>query len=265
VAINIDKRAIVSPDAIIEEDVTIGPYSIINDKVHIKEGTVIGAYVFIDNGTTIGKNCKIYHHTSIGTSPQDLKYNGEETFLEIGDNTVIREFVDINRGTTESFTTRIGSNVLLMAYTHIAHDCQIGDRVILANAVNLGGHVVIGDDVVVGGMVPVHQFTHIGNYSIIGGGWRVPVDVPPFVTAAGDPLSYKGLNVIGLKRKGFDFKRMNIIKRVYRMIYDSNLSREKMIEELEMSFPNNKDVQLIVEFLKNSTRSLLKGFSRKSK
>lgn len=263
-ALKIHPTAIVSSSAVLHDNVEIGPYSIVEDEAVLGEGTVVGNYALIDKYTKIGKNCKIYHHTSVGTPPQDLKYNNERTCLEIGDNTVIREFADLNRGTVARGKTEIGSNVLIMAYVHVAHDCIVGDRVILANAATLAGHVEIEHDVIVGGLVPMHQFIKIGAYSIIGGGWRVPKDVPPFITAAGEPLSYKGLNLIGLKRKGFVKERTDLIKKVYRVLYQSNYNTVEALDTIKSEFDNgNEDVKRIVTFVENAERGIIPGFKRK--
>ena len=195
--------AYIHPDAKIARNVVIEPYSVIHQNVEIDEGTWIGPNVTIFEGARIGKNCKIYPYASISATPQDLKYEGEDTRAIIGDNTVIRECVTISRGTKDRWQTTIGSNCLLMAYTHVAHDCIVGNNCILANAVQLAGHVIIDDYAIIGGASAVHQFVRVGGHTMISGGSLVRKDVPPFTKAAREPLSYSGINSIGLRRRGF--------------------------------------------------------------
>jgi len=262
----IHPTAIIAPTARIGKDVSIGAYSIVMDNAVIGDGTKVETHVVIDVDTEIGKNCRIFHHATLGSPPQDLKYNNEKTKLIVGDYTVIREYADLNRGTTASGKTVVGSHVLIMAYAHLGHDCRLGDGSIIANAVNLAGHVEIDHDVIVGGMVPVHQFVKIGAYSIIGGGRRVPQDVPPFVTAGGDPLSYKGLNFIGLQRKGFSSERIAYIKKIYRILFQSGLNISKAIERIENEIETKtEDYDRILSFVKSSKRGLIYPFKRKKR
>ena len=202
-ATRIDSRSVVSPKAQIGEDVSVGPFSVIEDDVIVGNGTTIGSGALIANGSRIGRECRIHHGAVLGTAPQDLKFRGEVTTLEIGDHTTIREYATLNRGTKEHWKTVVGNHCFFMAYAHVAHDCTIGNHVILANSVNMGGHVVIEDHAVVGGVVAIHQFSHIGRHSMVGGGFRVTKDVPPFVLAGSEPLAFTGLNTIGLKRRNF--------------------------------------------------------------
>ena len=255
----IDPRSVVSPEAKIGENVKIGPFTLIEDDVVIGDNTEIGSNVLIASGTRIGKNCKVFHGASLGTIPQDLKFKGEKTTLEIGDNTIIREFCMLNRGTAYSGKTVIGSNCFLMAYVHVAHDCVIGNNVILANAVNLGGHVVIEDWVIIGGMVPVHQFVRIGQHAFIGGGYRVTKDVPPYIMAGREPLRFEGLNIVGLKRRNFPPETIKKIELAYKIIYQSNLTVSKAIEEIPKRINMIPEVENIINFIKASKRGIIRG------
>ncbi len=254
----IHPTAIVDPRAELGENVEIGPYAVIEENVVIGDGTWIGPHVLVARGARIGRNCKIHKGAVLGTEPQDLKFEGEETTLEIGDNTVIREFCTLNRGTKDRWKTRIGSNCLLMAYVHVAHDCILGDNLILANAVNMGGHVVIGDYAGIGGMVPIHQFVRIGRHAFIGGGYRVPKDVPPFILAAGEPLRYAGVNRVGLRRRGFSSESIDRIRDVYRIIYQSNLNVSQALMRIKDEFPLEGEVKEVVEFIETSERGIVK-------
>ena len=225
--------------------------------MQIKDNTWIGNNVVICSGTEIGKNCKIYHSSVIGEKPQDLKLKGEETLTIIGDEVMIREFVTINRGTIESGKTIIGNKSYLMASTHVAHDCIIGESVIMSNLATLGGHVEIDDKVIISGGVLVHQFCKIGSYSFIGGGYRVVQDVPPFIMAAGEPLKYSGINSIGLRRNGYSINTRKNIKEAYRLLFREKISREKAISQIKNTFPDNPEVKKIISFIENSTRGLI--------
>ncbi len=238
-------------------NVSIGPYSIVEEGVQIGDDTVVGNYTTIKNGTSIGKQCNIFHNCSIGEIPQDLKFKGEETQVEIGDNVIIRESVTINRGTVERGKTSIGNNVLLMATVHIAHDCIIEDNVIMSNLTTLGGHVTIEEWAVLGGCVLVHQFTTIGAHAFVGGGFRTVQDVPPFILVAGEPLKFKGLNKIGLKRRGFNDQTIASIKKAYQMIYKSKLSRKESVELLRNDMNNIPEVMQVVEFIESSDRGII--------
>lgn len=254
---NIHPTAIIHPEARIADNVTIGPYSVISEDVQIDEGTWIGNHVSILPGSRIGKDCRIYHSTSIGEIPQDLKFKGEKTTLEIGERTVIREFVTLNRGTEARGRTFIGSDCLIMAYAHVAHDCLIGHHVILANADNLAGHVTIQDYAILGGMVPVHQFVTIGQHSFIGGGYRVTKDIPPYILASGDPMRYAGLNSIGLRRRGFSEETISKIKKTYRTIYRRGLNVSQALAELEKSDNLIPEVKNIINFIRKSERGII--------
>ena len=235
----------------------IDPFAIVEENVKLGDNTVINAYAHIKPYTTIGENCKIFQGAIIGEIPQDLKFNGEQTELIIGDSTIIREYCTLNRGTADKGITTIGSNCLLMAYVHVAHDCIVNDHTILANGVQLGGHVEIGKHVTIGGMTPVHQFCHIGDHSFIGGGLRVVQDVPPYILAMGEPLKFSGLNSIGLKRKNFDAKTRTKIKEVYKYIYQSNMNRSQAISQIQKSLNQIDEIKNILKFINNSSRGLI--------
>ncbi|GBD94321.1 acyl-[acyl-carrier-protein]--UDP-N-acetylglucosamine O-acyltransferase [bacterium BMS3Abin05] len=256
--IKIDKRAAVDPKAELGENVQVGPFTIIEENVRIGENSLIAPGVHIASGTRIGKNVRIFTGAVLGTIPQDLKFGGEETILEIGDETTIREHATLNRGTHESRVTRIGKNCLIMAYAHVAHDCHIGENVILANAVNLAGHVTIEDWAAIGGMVPVHQFIRIGMHSFIGGGYRVAKDVPPYVRVMGEPLQFGGINLIGLKRRGFSQAQLSRIKKAYRIIYQMKLNVSQAIKRIKAEMDLTDEVKKIVEFIEQSERGIVR-------
>ena len=251
------KTALINNNAQIGKNVTIGPFSIIDDNVIIGDNTVVYPYVHIKSNTTIGKNNKIFQGSVLGEDPQDLKYNGEKTFLEIGDNNTIRENCTLNKGTSHANKTIIGNNCLLMAYVHIAHDCIIDDRVILANGVQLGGHVEIGYHVTVGGMTPVHQFCKIGEHAFIGGGRIALQDIPPYILATGEPLQYAGINSVGLRRRKFSIDARNNIKKAYKLIYKSNLNVKQAIEAIKKNLKLTDEINKILIFLKDSDRGLI--------
>lgn len=255
---NVHSTTIVDPKAELAEDVSIGPYSIVNGDVKIDGGTQIGPHVLIDSGTVIGKNCKIHKGAILGTPPQDLKFGGEKTYLRIGDNTIIREYATLNRGTEWRGETVIGKNCFIMIYAHVAHDCLIGDHVILANSVNLAGHIEIGDYVIIGGIVPVHQFVKIGSHSIIGGGFRVQKDVCPFMMVAGYPLKTVGLNLVGLKRRGFPEKSIDILRQVYKIVFRSKLNTSQAVEKIRNEIELIPEVKEILNFIQNSDRGIIK-------
>ncbi len=251
------KTALINNNAKIGKNVTVGPYSIIDDNVIIGDNTVVYPYVHIKSNTIIGKNNKIFQGSVLGEDPQDLKYNGEKTFLEIGDNNTIRENCTLNKGTSHANKTIIGSNCLLMAYVHVAHDCIIDDKVILANGVQLGGHVEIGYHVTVGGMTPVHQFCKIGEHAFIGGGRIALQDIPPYILATGEPLQYAGINSVGLRRRKFSIDVRNNIKKAYKFIYKSNLNVKQAIEAIKENLKLTDEINKILIFLKDSDRGLI--------
>ncbi|MEC7872497.1 MAG: acyl-ACP--UDP-N-acetylglucosamine O-acyltransferase [Candidatus Neomarinimicrobiota bacterium] len=249
--------ALVSPKANIGQNVSIGAYSIIEDNVDIGDNSSIGNHNTICYGTKLGSNCKIYHNNSIGEVPQDLKYDGEDTRTLIGDNVVIREFVTVNRGTAAYGKTVIGDNVLLMACTHIAHDCIVGNNVIMANIATLGGHVEIGDWCNIGGGAMIHQFVKIGQQSLIGGGFSAKQDVPPFIIGAGIPLRFVGINKIGLERRGFSEENRALIKKAYRTYFKSKLNRRDAIQKIKNELPQTKEIIEIIDFIESSNRGII--------
>jgi UDP-N-acetylglucosamine acyltransferase len=254
----IHKTAIVSSKADIHESVEIGPYSIIEDNATIGEGTRIQSHAVIASGARIGRNVTIAHGAVIGTVPQDLKFEGESTVANIGDNSTLREYVTVNRGTSESGSTDVGHDCLLMAYAHVAHDCKVGNNVIMANSVNLGGHVHIDDFAIVGGVVPVHQFVKIGCHAMIGGGFRVPQDLCPYALAGGYPLQIFGINLVGLRRRNFPQETIRTIQSVYKILFKSNLNTSQAVARIRETVEIIPEVQNILDFIKASGRGLVK-------
>jgi UDP-N-acetylglucosamine acyltransferase len=248
--------ALIHDDAVLAADVTVGPGTIIGPGVVVGEGTEIGSNVLIERDTTVGRECRIHHGAVLGSTPQDLKFEGERTELVIGDRTVIREYATLNRGTRASGRTVVGSDCLLMAYVHVAHDCHIGDRVILANAVNMGGHVTIGDWAIVGGMTPIHQFVRIGEHAFVGGATRVSKDVAPYVRAAGNPMAMSGLNSVGLQRRGFPPEVRREIRRAYRLFFQSTLNVSQAIERARADLELLPEVELFIRFFEESERGV---------
>ncbi|HAP36422.1 MAG TPA: acyl-[acyl-carrier-protein]--UDP-N-acetylglucosamine O-acyltransferase, partial [Bacteroidetes bacterium] len=230
----IHSTAIVSSKAQLADGVSVEPYAIIEDDVIIDEGTYIGPHTLIANGARIGKNCKIHNGAVVSTAPQDLSYKNEPTTFELGDNSTIREFCTLNRGTVKQHQkSTVGSNCLLMAYTHVAHDCIIGNNVIIANSVQMAGHVTIQDYAIIGGMTAIHQFVNIGAYTMIGGHFRIPKDIPPYIMAGGWPVSFERLNIIGLKRRGFTQEAIESLNDAYRILYLSNLNVSQGVEKIK--------------------------------
>ncbi|MDZ7262004.1 MAG: acyl-ACP--UDP-N-acetylglucosamine O-acyltransferase [candidate division KSB1 bacterium] len=255
----IDPRAVVHEKAEIGENVAIGPFTIIEENVRIGAGTRIASNVLIASGTRIGKNCQIHHGAVLGTLPQYIGFDpAEVTTLEIGDETIIREYCTLNRGTEHRQKTVVGSHCYLMAYTHVGHDGIVGNHVILANAVNLGGHVVIEDYAGIGGIVPVHQFVRIGCHSFIGGGYRVTKDVPPYILASGDPLTFGGLNTVGLTRRGFSQETLRHLKRAYKIIYRSNLNVSQAITRIREELEETEEIKNIIDFIESSERGIIR-------
>jgi UDP-N-acetylglucosamine acyltransferase len=254
----IHPTAVVHPWARIGEGVKIGPYSVIEESVEIGDGCVIGPSVLIDGVTKIGKNNRIFHGASVGTAPQDLKYDGGRSQLVIGDDNTIREFTTLNTATKEDERTVIGSGCLLMAYSHVAHNCVIGDHVILANTVNLAGHVQIEDFVIIGGLTPVVQFVRIGQHAFVGGASRVEMDVPPFTKMGGNPPSVFGINSVGLERRGFSAERRANIKKMFKVLYRNNLNVSQALEVLGNGNFEDPDRTIFVDFLKASERGIHK-------
>ncbi len=252
--------AYVHPQARIARNVVIEPFVTIHNNVEVGEGTWIGSNVTIMEGARIGKNCRIFPGAVISAIPQDLKFEGEETIVEIGDNTTIREFVTINRGTKASYKTVVGNNCLLMAYVHVAHDCIIGNNCILANAATLAGHITIEDYAIIGGLSAVHQFVNIGQHVMISGGSLVRKDVPPFTKAARDPLSFVGINSVGLRRRGYSSEKINEIQDIYRTIYLKNLNVTQALTYIETEMPFTPERDEILSFISKSSRGIMKGY-----
>lgn len=255
----VDPRAAVSPKANLGDGVAVGPFTVIEDGAVIGDRTVIGSNALIATGARIGKECKIHHGAVIGHAPQDLKYRGEPTTCEIGDRTVVREYAVYHRGTGDSGRTIIGSDCFLMAYTHIAHDCVVGNRVIIANSVGVAGHVEIEDWVIIGGLTPIHQFVRIGQHAMVGGGIRVPKDVPPYCLASGDPARFEGLNHIGLRRRGFSREALDALDRAYAILYRSGLNVTQAVARLkgDVSLMASPEVQNLVAFIACSSRGIM--------
>ncbi|MBN8682305.1 MAG: acyl-ACP--UDP-N-acetylglucosamine O-acyltransferase [Chitinophagales bacterium] len=250
----------IHPNAKIGKNVTIGAFTVIEEDVEIGDDCWIGNNVTIMNGARIGNNCRIFPGAVVSAVPQDLKFHGEKTTLILGDNVTVRECCTLNRGTSAANTTYIGNNCLLMAYVHVAHDCIIADNCILANNVTLAGHIEVGKQATLGGMVAVHQFVRIGEQSMIGGGSLVRKDVPPFVTAAREPLSYVGINTTGLRRRGFSREDMHHIEDIYRILFVRGLSVRRALQIIEEEIPHTPYRDQIVGFARGAKRGLMKGF-----
>ena len=255
----ISNLAYVHPDAKIGKDVIIEPFAYIAGNVVIGDGTWIGPNSIIMDFARIDKKCRIFPSATISGIPQDLKFKGEETTAEIGDNTTVREGVTVNRGTAAVGKTVVGSNCLLMAYSHIGHDCAIGDNVIIGNTTGLAGEVKVDDWAIISGGSLVHQFSRIGAHVMLGGGARVRTDVPPFIKADRDPLSFMGLNSVGLTRRGFEKERIDEIHNIYRYIYQKNLNVSQAMEEIEKDFKQSADRDYILDFIRKSERGIIRG------
>jgi len=255
----IHPSAIVSPKAKIAPGVTVGPFSIISDAVTIGANTKIGAHCVIEGNTAIGANCEIFTGAVVGSRPQDLKFKDEKVFLEIGDNNIIREYCTLNPGTGEGAKTVVGNDNLLMAYSHVAHDCRVGNGCVLANNSTLAGHVSIEDKAVIGGIVAIHQFVRIGMLAIIGGCSKVVQDIPPFSTCDGHPARVYGLNLIGLRRKGMNHDAIKKIDQAFRLIFNSGLSIKHAIERVEKEIEKTEEIIYLVNFVKSSERGLTRS------
>jgi UDP-N-acetylglucosamine acyltransferase len=254
----------IHPNAKLATNVKVDPFSVIHQNVEIGEGTWIGSNVTIMEGARIGKNCRIFPGAVIAAIPQDLKYEGENTTVEIGNNTTIREFVTINRGSKDKWVTKVGDNCLIMAYSHIAHDCVVGSNCIMSNNTQMAGHVVMGDYAILAGMCAIHQFVQIGQHSFVSGGSLVSKDVPPYIKAGRTPLSYAGVNSVGLKRRGFSLDRINQILDIYRIIYNKNLNTTQALNFIEEELPATDERDEIVTFIQDSGRGIIKRFSKGS-
>jgi UDP-N-acetylglucosamine acyltransferase len=255
----IDPRAVISPGASLAADVEVGAFSVIGPDVVIGAGTVIGPHVVVAGHTRIGAGNRIFQFASIGDAPQDKKYKGEPTRLEIGDRNVFREFTTVNRGTThDKGVTRIGSDNLFMAYTHVAHDCVVGNHIVMANVATLGGHVEVGDHVIMGGLSAVHQFCRIGAHAFIANNAAVTRDVPPYIMAVGQPAEPHSVNATGLSRRGFSPQQVRNIKNAYRTLYRSDLKLADAVERLREAAASQPELVPFVDFLGHSTRSLVR-------
>jgi UDP-N-acetylglucosamine acyltransferase len=255
----IDARAIVSPEAELAPDVSVGAYTIIDADVVVGAGTTIGPHAVINGPTRIGARNRIFQFASIGSDPQDKKYGGERSYLEIGDHNVFREFCTVNRGTAlDQSVTRIGSHNLFMAYTHVAHDCVLGDHIVMANCATLAGHVRLGDWVHMGGLSAVHQFSKVGVHAFIANNTAVTRDVPPFVMAVGQPAEPHSVNAEGMRRRGFTAEQIRNVRNAFRVLYQSDLKLVEAVERLQVLAAAQPEVRVFVDFIGTSTRSLVR-------
>jgi len=260
----INPLAYIHPDAKLDPTVKIDPFTVIHKNVEIGEGTWIGSNVTIMEGARIGKNCRIFPGAVLSAVPQDLKFAGEKTEVIIGDNTTIREFVTIHRGTKDRWKTEIGNHCLIMAYSHIAHDCSVGDHCILSNNTTLAGHITIGEYAILAGLTAVHQFCKIGAHVYITGGSLVRKDVPPYVKAAREPLSYVGVNSVGLKRRGYSLEKINLILDIYRILFVRGYSVSHAMRIIETQLPATDERDEILTFIRESNRGIMKGYTSRS-
>ena len=257
----ISPMAFIHPNAQLGSDVIVGPFAYVGDGVTVGDGTEIKTQAVLCEGTSVGKNCNIFPGAVIGADPQDLKYKGEKTLAIIGDNVLVRECVTINKGTKAYGKTIVEDNTLLMAYVHVAHDCHVKRNCIIANAVNLAGHVILGEHVSIGGMTAIQQFVNIGDHTYITGGSLVRKNVPPYVKAAREPLSYVGVNRIGLERRGFSKESIDRIQDIYRVLFIKGWSMSKALEHIDKAVPGSKEKTDILEFIHKSEKGLMRGFN----
>ena len=253
----IHRTALIDPTAELGPDVAVGPYAIIGPRVTIGDHTQIAAHAVLERTTRVGRGVKIGYGTVIGNDPQDLKYKGEETWVQIGDGTIIREYCTINRGTTATGKTSVGQRCFIMTYVHIAHDCAIGSDVILANGIQMAGHVTVEDRAIISGLVPIHQFVRIGTYAFVGGGSRVNQDVPPYTKAVGNPVHLYGLNSVGLQRAGFSPEVKLALKRAYRLLFNSDLTVSQGIARARAELPSAPEVEKFLSFIEASQRGVM--------
>jgi UDP-N-acetylglucosamine acyltransferase len=255
----IHPTAIIDSNVEIGENVTIGPYTVVETDVRIGDGTTIGPHAMIGEGTRIGSNCRIFKSAAIGLIPQDKKFDNEKTFTFIGDNTLLREFVTVNRGTTSRGETRIGSNCWIMAYCHVAHDCLIGNEVTISNGLAMAGHVEVGNYVTIGGIVPIHQFTRIGDYAMVAAVSKPFTDIVPYAICGGEGESrIVGINRVGLERRGFSSERRMNIKRAYKILFREDLPLNDALIKLDQTFPGDADVKLLTDFARLSSRGIMR-------
>ncbi|MDR1763531.1 MAG: acyl-ACP--UDP-N-acetylglucosamine O-acyltransferase [Dysgonamonadaceae bacterium] len=250
----------IHPEAIIGKDVTVSPFVTIDKNVVIGDGTFIYPNAVIMSGARIGKNCKIFPGAVIAGIPQDLKFAGEETIAVIGDNTTIRECATVNRGTASKGQTIVGNNCLLMAYSHTAHDCILHDNVILGNATQLAGEVEADDYAILSGGTLVHQFTRIGKHAMIQGGSRINKDIPPYIVVGREPITYSGVNIVGLRRRGFDNDRIASIQEIYRILYQSGMNNKEAVKCIEENVPNSEEKECVISFINASARGIVRGY-----
>jgi UDP-N-acetylglucosamine acyltransferase len=253
----IHRTALVDPTADLGPDVSVGPYCVIGPRVTVGERCSIAGHTVIERNTRVADNVRIGYGTVIGSDPQDLKYKGEETWVEIGSGTIIREYCTINRGSTATGKTTIGERCFIMTYVHIAHDCVIGDDVIIANSVQMAGHVTVHDRAIISGLVPIHQFVRIGTYAFVGGGSRVNQDVPPYTKAAGNPVHLYGLNSVGLQRAGFAPEVKLALKRAYRLVFNSDLTVSQGVARARVELPEVPEVEAFLRFIEASQRGVM--------
>ena len=250
----------IHPEANIGKNVTISPFVTIENNVVIGDNTYIYPNVVIMSGTRIGNNCRIFPGAVIAAIPQDLKFRGEETTAEIGNNTTIRECVTINRGTAAKGKTMVGNDCLLMAYSHVAHDCLLRDFVILGNATQLAGEVEVDDYAILSGATLVHQFSKIGMHAMTQGGSRVSKDIPPYIIVGRDPITYSGINIVGLRRRGFDNEKISAIQEIYRILYQSGMNNKEAVKYIEEYIPASQEKEIIITFIANSQRGIVRGY-----
>lgn len=255
----VSSLAYVHPEAKLGENVIVEPFAYVDRNTEIGDGTHLMSHSTVLSGSRIGKNCVIYSHATVGGEPQDLKFKGEETLAIVGDNTVIRECATVNRGTASRGFTKVGANCLIMAYSHVAHDCVLKDHIILGNATQLAGEVEIDDYAIVSGGGLAHQFTKIGAHVMVQGGSKIPKDIPPYVMVGREPLVFMGLNVVGLRRRGFTSERINSIQEIYRYLYQSGFNVSQAIERIEQELPESVDRSVIIDFIRSSSRGIVRG------
>jgi len=253
----IHRTALIDPTAHLGQDVSVGPFTIVGPRVTVGDGTTLAAHVVLERNVKLGAGVKVGYGTVIGNDPQDLKYQGEDTWVEVGDNTILREYCTLNRGTVATGKTTVGQRCFLMSYVHVAHDCRIGDDVIMANAVQMAGHVVVEDQAIISGLVPIHQFVRIGTFAFVGGGSRVNQDVPPFTKAVGNPVHLYGLNSVGLQRAGFSPEVKLALKRAYRLLFNSDLTVSQGIARARAELPSVPEIEHFLRFIENSERGVL--------
>jgi UDP-N-acetylglucosamine acyltransferase len=253
----IHRTALIDTTAQLGTDVSVGPYSIVGPHVTVGDRSALGAHVVLERNARLGEGVKVGHGTVIGSDPQDLKYKGEETWVEVGDGTIIREYCTINRGSTATGKTTVGERCFLMTYVHVAHDCVVGNDVIIANGVQMAGHVTVDDRAIISGVVPIHQFVRIGTYAFVGGASRVNQDVPPYTKAAGNPVHLYGLNSVGLQRAGFSPETKLALKRAYRLVFNSDLTVSQGIARARIELPQVPEVETFLSFIETSQRGVM--------